>query len=267
MASETRCVPRWRYPPERCGSASSPASGDGRSRSSPGHGRRPRRRGSMCSPASTTSRPRPARQRHGTPRPSSPPWLLEPRITVAVRVLNVYLRHPYLLAGQLAVAQATSRGRLDVGLGAGSFHLARHDHEALAIPFPHSRTGSPGSRRCAACSRCCGVASAWTTRHSVCRTRASGPSASPRHDSWSAVEARRSWTSPHATPTGGTSAPPTRANSRRRRSARAWVCRRRQGSGDRRGGPALGPRPLAGPSITPPGIRGGRRRGRHPRPG
>jgi alkanesulfonate monooxygenase SsuD/methylene tetrahydromethanopterin reductase-like flavin-dependent oxidoreductase (luciferase family) len=58
------------------------------------------------------------------------------RITVAVRVLNASLRHPFLLAGQLAVAQATSGGRLDVGLGAGSFHLARHDHEALAIPFP-----------------------------------------------------------------------------------------------------------------------------------
>jgi len=58
------------------------------------------------------------------------------RISVAVRVLNVSLRHPFLLAGQLAVAQAASRGRLDVGLGAGSFHLARDDHEALAIPFP-----------------------------------------------------------------------------------------------------------------------------------
>jgi alkanesulfonate monooxygenase SsuD/methylene tetrahydromethanopterin reductase-like flavin-dependent oxidoreductase (luciferase family) len=58
------------------------------------------------------------------------------RITVAVRVLNASLRHPFLLAGQLAVAQATSGGRLDVGLGTGSFHLARHDHEALAIPFP-----------------------------------------------------------------------------------------------------------------------------------
>lgn len=81
----------------------------------------------------------------GSPRPA-PAWdaptLLAAmaartaRITVAVRVLNVCLRHPFLLAGQLAVAQATSGGRLDVGLGAGSFHLARHDHEALAIPFP-----------------------------------------------------------------------------------------------------------------------------------
>lgn len=60
---------------------------------------------------------------------------LTDRITVAVRVVNVCLRHPFLLAGQLAVAQAASEGRLDVGLGAGSFGLARHDHEALGIPF------------------------------------------------------------------------------------------------------------------------------------
>src|ERR671934_519982 len=46
------------------------------------------------------------------------------RISLAVRVLNVCLRHPFLLAAQLAVAQATSGGRLDVGLGAGSFWLA-----------------------------------------------------------------------------------------------------------------------------------------------
>ena len=53
------------------------------------------------------------------------------RIAVAVDVLNVSLRHPFLLAGQLAVAQAASGGRLEVGLGAGSHHLARFDHAAL----------------------------------------------------------------------------------------------------------------------------------------
>ena len=58
------------------------------------------------------------------------------RITLAARVLNVCLRHVFLLAGQLAVVQALSGGRLDVGLGAGSFGLARHDHIALTIPFP-----------------------------------------------------------------------------------------------------------------------------------
>lgn len=77
---------------------------------------------------------------------------LTARITVAVRVLNDCLRHPFLLAGQLAVAQATSGDRLDVGLGAGSFHLARHDHEALAIPSPRCRIGWLDPR--GAASRC-----------------------------------------------------------------------------------------------------------------
>src|SRR6266852_1338994 len=58
------------------------------------------------------------------------------RIALAVDVLNVSLRHPFLLAAQLAVAQAASRGRLEVGLGAGSYGLARFDHQTLGIPFP-----------------------------------------------------------------------------------------------------------------------------------
>lgn len=58
------------------------------------------------------------------------------RIGLAVHVLNAALRHPLLLASQLAVAQGSSGGRLEVGLGAGSFHLARFDHAATAIPFP-----------------------------------------------------------------------------------------------------------------------------------
>jgi alkanesulfonate monooxygenase SsuD/methylene tetrahydromethanopterin reductase-like flavin-dependent oxidoreductase (luciferase family) len=58
------------------------------------------------------------------------------RVTLAVDVLNVSLRHPLLLAGQLAVAQAASGGRLEVGLGAGSHHLARFDHAALMRRFP-----------------------------------------------------------------------------------------------------------------------------------
>jgi alkanesulfonate monooxygenase SsuD/methylene tetrahydromethanopterin reductase-like flavin-dependent oxidoreductase (luciferase family) len=58
------------------------------------------------------------------------------RIVLAVDVLNVSLRHPFLLAGQLAVAQAASRGRVEVGLGAGSHHLARFDHAALGRRFP-----------------------------------------------------------------------------------------------------------------------------------
>jgi alkanesulfonate monooxygenase SsuD/methylene tetrahydromethanopterin reductase-like flavin-dependent oxidoreductase (luciferase family) len=58
------------------------------------------------------------------------------RIRLAVHVLNVSLRPLLLLAGQLAVAQAASGGRVEVGLGAGSWHLARHDHRAAGVPFP-----------------------------------------------------------------------------------------------------------------------------------
>lgn len=58
------------------------------------------------------------------------------RITLAVDVLNVTLRPAFNLAGQLAVAQAASSNRLQVGLGAGSYHLARFDHGALGRPFP-----------------------------------------------------------------------------------------------------------------------------------
>jgi len=58
------------------------------------------------------------------------------RIRLSVDVVNVALRNPFLLAGQLAVAQAASWGRVEVGLGAGSYHLARFDHGPLGIPFP-----------------------------------------------------------------------------------------------------------------------------------
>ena len=58
------------------------------------------------------------------------------KIRLAVHVLNTSLRPPLVLAGQLAVAQAASDGRIEVGLGTGSWHLARHDHEAAGIPFP-----------------------------------------------------------------------------------------------------------------------------------
>src|SRR6266511_4349752 len=60
-------------------------------------------------------------------------------IRLEVQVLNASLRHPFLLAGQLAVAQADSGGRLRVGLGAGSHHLARFDHAAVGIDFPPHR--------------------------------------------------------------------------------------------------------------------------------
>lgn len=56
-------------------------------------------------------------------------------IPLAVHVLNAALRNPFLLAGQLAVAQAASGGRLEVGLGTGS-GWARNDHQVADIPFP-----------------------------------------------------------------------------------------------------------------------------------
>lgn len=56
------------------------------------------------------------------------------RVDLAVHVLNASLRNPLLLAGQLAVVQAASEGRLRVGLGAGS-GFAVEDHRAAGIPF------------------------------------------------------------------------------------------------------------------------------------
>jgi alkanesulfonate monooxygenase SsuD/methylene tetrahydromethanopterin reductase-like flavin-dependent oxidoreductase (luciferase family) len=71
------------------------------------------------------------------------------RVGLCVDVLNASLRHPFLLAGQLAVAHAVSGGRVEVGLGAGSFHLARFDHRATGIPFP------PFPERIARLEACC----------------------------------------------------------------------------------------------------------------
>jgi alkanesulfonate monooxygenase SsuD/methylene tetrahydromethanopterin reductase-like flavin-dependent oxidoreductase (luciferase family) len=49
-------------------------------------------------------------------------------------VISTPLRHPFLLAAQIAVAQAASRGRVEVGLGAGS-GLSRLDGVALGRSF------------------------------------------------------------------------------------------------------------------------------------
>jgi alkanesulfonate monooxygenase SsuD/methylene tetrahydromethanopterin reductase-like flavin-dependent oxidoreductase (luciferase family) len=73
------------------------------------------------------------------------------RIRLAVHVLNTSLRPALLLAGQLAVAQAASGGRLEVGLGAGSWHLARHDHRVTGVPFP------PFADRVSQLEACCRV--------------------------------------------------------------------------------------------------------------
>ena len=56
------------------------------------------------------------------------------RVRLAVDVISTPLRHPFLLAAQIAVAQAASGGRVEVGLGAGS-GLSRLDGLALGRPF------------------------------------------------------------------------------------------------------------------------------------
>jgi len=72
------------------------------------------------------------------------------RIQLGLYVVNVSLRHPFLLAAQIAVAQAASNGRVEVGLGAGSHYFARYDHEVTGIPFPRF---PDRMKRLEACSR------------------------------------------------------------------------------------------------------------------
>ncbi len=72
------------------------------------------------------------------------------RIGLAVHVVNTSLRNPLLLAGQVAVVQAASDGRLRVGLGAGS-GLAAEDHRAAGIRFP------PMAERVERLAACCRV--------------------------------------------------------------------------------------------------------------
>jgi alkanesulfonate monooxygenase SsuD/methylene tetrahydromethanopterin reductase-like flavin-dependent oxidoreductase (luciferase family) len=56
-------------------------------------------------------------------------------IPIGVLAFDVGLRHPFTLAGAVAVAQALSGGRVRVGLGAGDA-FTKVDHDALALPFP-----------------------------------------------------------------------------------------------------------------------------------
>ncbi|NUR25284.1 MAG: TIGR03621 family F420-dependent LLM class oxidoreductase [Catenulispora sp.] len=54
------------------------------------------------------------------------------RLRVGTFVLNVCLRHPAVLAQELATLDALSGGRLDIGLGAG---WNKPEHDAIGIPF------------------------------------------------------------------------------------------------------------------------------------
>lgn len=56
-------------------------------------------------------------------------------IPIGVLVFDVLLRHPVILAGSVAVAQAVSGGRVRVGLGVGDA-FSKLDHEALGLVFP-----------------------------------------------------------------------------------------------------------------------------------
>lgn len=56
-------------------------------------------------------------------------------IHVGVLVFDVLLRHPFILAGSIAVAQALTGGRVRVGLGVGD-KSSRPIHDALDLPFP-----------------------------------------------------------------------------------------------------------------------------------
>jgi len=54
------------------------------------------------------------------------------RLRVGTFVLNICLRHPAVLAQDLATLDALSGGRLDIGLGAG---WNKPEHDAIGIPF------------------------------------------------------------------------------------------------------------------------------------
>jgi alkanesulfonate monooxygenase SsuD/methylene tetrahydromethanopterin reductase-like flavin-dependent oxidoreductase (luciferase family) len=59
------------------------------------------------------------------------------QVRLGTHMINTALRHPFLLAAQLAVAQAASGGRIEAGLGVGgATHLAGHVHRALGVPLP-----------------------------------------------------------------------------------------------------------------------------------
>ncbi|HWG24034.1 TIGR03621 family F420-dependent LLM class oxidoreductase [Actinospica sp.] len=60
------------------------------------------------------------------------------RLRVGTFVLNVNLRHPAVLAQELASLDALSGGRLEIGLGAG---WNKAEHDAIGIPFD-----TPGAR-------------------------------------------------------------------------------------------------------------------------
>ena len=71
-------------------------------------------------------------------------------IRIGILVFDVLLRHPFVLAGSVAVAQVVSGGRVRVGFGIGD-EFTRLDHVALGIPFP------PFAERVRILEACCRV--------------------------------------------------------------------------------------------------------------
>src|SRR3954471_16929152 len=55
-------------------------------------------------------------------------------IRLGTLVSSATFRHPGLLAVQVAQVDAMSRGRVELGLGAGWF---AEEHAAYGVPFPH----------------------------------------------------------------------------------------------------------------------------------
>ena len=66
------------------------------------------------------------------------------RIRIGSFVFNNELRHPAVLAQDLATLDVLSGGRLDIGLGAG---WNRPEHDAIGLPFAPRASGYPGWQR------------------------------------------------------------------------------------------------------------------------
>ncbi len=149
-------------------------------------------------------------------------------IGLEVQVLNASLRNPFLLAGQLAMAQAASRGRLQVGVGAGSHHLARFDHAAVGIAFPLIKSAWKGSPGAAGSCPHSGEARSSTIPPWASPVPRSGRRGSSRPPfSWEA-RAKPSCASPPASPTAGMPQPNpsgslSSPDASRRGVQRSWV--------------------------------------------
>ncbi len=79
------------------------------------------------------------------------------QVLISAEVINASLRYPFLLAGQLAVAQAASGGRLRAGLGAARPISPVSTTRPSAFPSHRTPNGSGAWRRAAVSCRRCGA--------------------------------------------------------------------------------------------------------------